>query len=1013
VQIAWLLRRSLADFSMNSNSTYSRFGYFGLGPVLVGILFALAITDIFWLPLNRHEKYPDPVVGAITWADFDKSRDMHALLLLVGASAVLVVALSAMAKTMAPEGADSDLGNSINQFLLLSLVPAGYRLAVACMGLPDALPPLRTISVFPLGAIILLIMLRRYQRDLTAGDIFKVGGAVLLIPVMTAFSAMGIMLAIARLVPGAVTRLSPYVSTVATVFVIISVVGIVVIFALSATLAAFRHRVLRCLMYVQYPLVLLLFYLIHPPLIDPAHLLRNPYPTLLVSTLGVLAIGSIYLMYRRFRSTDSTISLSNAIAPVAIAALWIFVLCPTAAAPGISRDYFHTGEQLLPWQQIWHFHSIPYVNFVPIHGLMAISRGAMNQLFFDGSIANYSAAEVLLAGIAAGITALAACELVTPLGALFFLFVILPVFDRMYFTAAALFCVASARLLTQPAKWLGIWLVVGFLSCAYNAALGPAFVLGTVPVALWQAWRGFKLDRFRFGVLIAIVAVLTAVALAIPMIRLIAFGFTKFILDNQWTNEAANGIAWVQGEWKRDQSYGVGSTQVLWESVRFGWIPASIIAAVFFWKQLSKPAAQRNIPAMTLAGSIPLVMMWSSLWVIERLDPATPGRSAALTEVALLYLMPALVLLTVSQKRAGYTVLLLAIFIGLLYPYGLPTGTDPVMLLQKPFGARYIPPSTPIVDGNVAGLPRIGQVVRPSPDFTVDIFNLKKDLSEFLHPGETYLDLSDQTSLYYYLDMQCPAQYAAYVAANSRLQGTMMRQMQQHPVPVVLISPSGWIDAAPVSLRCYRPYRDYVLKYPLVLKDGFIFLVDPSRVPKVGPVGSEDQLEVLDVLFRRQDLQRLPIAWGDSWNSMQDRFTPVAEIPGSKSAGSASGKVFSLNWEIPAQARIGTAADFVRFHFEIEPTDPNAFREARRSIWPGTAASAEPVLSLKWTRQDNSPSEPIVFRGRTGDLLIPLGAYPRWLLGSGFHSLIIDLLNPACAKRIAVSNIQFLQLKPL
>ncbi len=661
------------------NSTI-RFRYFGIGPVLAALFLAVSLTVVVWPSLRWHEKYVDPVAGAIIWSDYDKSHDTRTLMFLVVSSCVFTLALTAGCWEMAPEGPDSEIGNAINQLLLLSLVPAGWRLAVSCMNAMNEVPPVRFLALFPLGAVVIISLISRYRKQLTKSDIYTIGGAMLIAPLMAAFSAMGILVTITRTIPIALAKVASIASGCIYGSAGVAVIAIFVLFALSPTLEVFRNRLIRCLMICQFAVPLLFMYLVPPPIQDLSHQFRTPFPTALVITIAVIIFVCHWRMYRRFKSAfkieDGWI-LTRAIAPVAVAAISVYTMCGIAMLPTISRDYFHTGEQMIPWQQLWEFHRVPYVDFVPIHGAMSIVRGMFDQVFFDGGAGNYSTADVLLSGIAAAVTAIAASTLITPLGALFLAMTVLPELDRMWFVAAPLFLIANPRLLEKPVKWLAAWLVIGLIACAYNAAMGPAFVVGTSFIALWQIIRGFRTARGKLFGLIAISIAIAAIIGFIPLFREIVIGFVKFLLDNHWTNEAATGIAWVAGAWKRSRTYGFGSSQILWEVVRHGWLPVTFAAAAIYWREWSKPSANRRLPAMVLSAAIPPVMLLSSAWVIERIEPGFTGRSGALTDVAALYLAPSLVFLTMPKKYVGLFVLMAAVFVGLINPNGPPTGIDP------------------------------------------------------------------------------------------------------------------------------------------------------------------------------------------------------------------------------------------------------------------------------------------------------------------------------------------------
>ena len=108
-------------------------------------------------------------------------------------------------------------------------------------------------------------------------------------------------------------------------------------------------------------------------------------------------------------------------------------------------------------------------------------------------------------------------------------------------------------------------------------------------------------------------------------------------------------------------------------------------------------------------------------------------------------------------------------------------------------------------------------------------------------------------------------------------------------------------------------------------EDGYTFLVDPARNAGAGPVGTEAQLQKLDAIFRRQDMFRLPLAWGDSFATMRNRFTSVARIPEPQTAPVGPGAVTTFTWQIPAAASSGAAADFFRFHLDFDPVDRAAY----------------------------------------------------------------------------------------
>ena len=125
------------------------------------------------------------------------------------------------------------------------------------------------------------------------------------------------------------------------------------------------------------------------------------------------------------------------------------MLLPASYYPYLQGDHFHWGEQLLPWQQMVNWGKVPYTDFIPIHGLMAMLRGFFNEVFFDGTAAYFGAGDYTLTALWIVATYLAASSLIGPVPALF-LGLFAPAYDRFYFLIPGLLILGQRRLLDRP-----------------------------------------------------------------------------------------------------------------------------------------------------------------------------------------------------------------------------------------------------------------------------------------------------------------------------------------------------------------------------------------------------------------------------------------------------------------------------------------------------------------------------------------------------------------------------------
>ena len=885
----------------------------------------------------------------------------------------------------------------------------------------DAVPPFERAAVFPAGVLVVAIGLGRYRRgSVRAADVTACGGAAILAAVFAPLAAVGTVSAGERL---ASTGHAVKVAGLCLVWAVplalgLAVAAVVATWAASADVRRLRRRLVRVLVVTQLPLPLMWCYLLPPPLIDQTGRFPVRYPKLLAVTLLVAAAAGVWAVWRRLGRRVPTASLRRAVAPAALIALAVYVRSPSAVLPGPSRDYFHFGEQVLPWEQLWDFHKRPYVDFVPIHGLMAFYKGGVNQLFFDGTAAHYVESDVLLDGTVAAATMAAACWLLGPVGALVLIPMPLVEFDRLYLLPVGLFLVAAMRTWRRPAWGLLAWVAVCGLEVAYNASIGPAFVVGTAPVAVWGAARaGWR----RSAAAAAVVVVLLSAAAAVPDVRATGVGFVRFVADNAWTNTAAHAVPWSAGAWQRDIQTGFGSSQALWETVRLGWMGVAVVGLAVAWRAM---AGGRARPGAGLLGlSVALVLAITFPWTMGRIGGGAFSRPGSLSTTSVEYLLPALLLLAVPRRWAALAAVV-AVMAAAAVQYGDATNVDPGQVIAKAAAVRVADAGRRVDDGAQLGLPGLGRVFAPAaaPGYPQDLAQLKRNLTRLLRPGETFLDLTEQQAIYFYLGLPVPVQYAAYVAANGRLQRTEERQLAAHPVPAVMIGPAAWIDGVPPSVRCYRLWRDYALRDVTVRLGDFTFLVDPQRAAAFGgqpvpptdarPAPTEPELETLDTLMMPTDLQRLCVSWGRSWPTLRSEFADVGQ--GTVTAQASATDPWAVATVPTATVPGGAAADFVLLHVSLKASHPARYWAAlaKDPVPHDTPSADEPEMVLQWQDAGGAwPTAAAHFKVHPGDLLVPLGAFPRWLLGQHAPAIRMCVLNAGAVRSWQLDGVTYLKLR--
>jgi len=948
--------------------------------IAMALLVAGSVTSFIALHDHPIQQYRDIVVGSITLADADKSSDFKYLFIFL-ALLVLFGIAGAEATRYIRRKAEKRTREGLVVAVVACMVVAVFA----------ALPhPWLWGSLAAAGAVLLASL----RRDPLDKDYLRASGFSLTLLILAYFAGQGLLAAIGRWASAdtelRLSKLPELSLGLGIVFVLTSLVrsrdGSHLLSLLAAGILCTELLV---------PLCYLIFLPARLPTSDGAFVL--PYTFWLPLALGILIaaawwqVGELSLAWKR---SASSFSLDSILSPLSAAAVATYLAMFTQQLPFLSDDHFQVGEQLLPWQQLLHFHSIPYITFAPIHGLNSYLYGLFASVFFDGTAASFPESQRCLFGIA---ILLSVCVARPICGVLLAVLCAMPLpfaGDRNLFIAAAIFVLVNPRLLSQRRKWLLACIAVCAVSIWYNAPAGAALVAcaalpaAYVAVAVIREHRPIP-RRYYFA---AAAALIVCVAM-FPVIR----GWLWFVTDNAGTNLVAHGIAFRDS---LGDVHGHGlmallhSTTARWAFFLEAWILVSAWGFYLLYRQLGNPASERRFAGGLAAWFIALFPVAFSSYSFVRIDPGIVSRPGLITVLLVATILPVLShRLLPPFKSLPFALIGLAI-ISVAYPgqlTGLVTGlTHRSATLLSPTN-----PSQFLVDGRDVGLPEIGRLNAHLS--TIDeIRRLKHALSLLLGPDDTYFDLTNRQAYYYYLDLPIPQLYVPYVAVSEKMQERMLRQWKADPSPVVLVSPATVLDSGPASLRCYRIYREMVLNYSPLKLDEFTFLVNPKRLPSSVELRPDTQRGILDAVFLESDLRGLPSAWGRSWASLQPRFRHVVALTAEKSMNNQPiSPVASFNLQ-PLSLR-GSEADFATVDFDLTAN-------------PG---QGDPQIAVSWSSADQPAPPRVRCWVRTSTILLPLGAQPRWLLSDKLQTFRLELLNPATVNRFRIARVTLWKLNDL
>jgi hypothetical protein len=1014
-------------------------GYPGIVPIFAAAVLAYAITTWAWPKLVRVPQYSEPVFGLVPLVEADKDRDFRALYLFLGLTAATGILLGTSFRALSAEGPGGPVGKALNGLLLLALVPAGWRLGAALLQAEGPQPPLESVGL--VGIVFLAALgLRRHRQYLTEAHVYHIGGGGLLAPALGLFGGLGLATLLGRTSPALCARWADKAPVFAWGGAAVGLALAALLLALSRDLDALRRRIFRLLFALQVPVPLLFAILLPPPYLENGKPTAMPFTPALPVALGLLGLLALALLGRKYRrwtrqATTDPGSWADVLSPLGLSAIAIFATLPTLPCPLLLyADPFHFGEQVVPWQQWTAFGKRPYLDLVPIHGLMPLLRGFFGHVFFTDTAAAVAPAETLLLALAVAATFLTLSELVGVLPALLLGFGT-PCIDRLYFLAPGLLLLANGRLLARPQLWLGVWFVVCPLMVFYNAGVGPAFVLASLVPAGWMLVRLAATNRRRLVAVVVSLATVAAVAYWLTPLGAVVTGFVRFVLDAYPTNVIANSHPWAFSTQSRPQNSASAAGQFVWELLRFGWVGVAVAAGAVLWRELARPAGERRRPLVCLCLLAVPTLLLSSGWTLCQIIPGHLARTGSLTAVVCLTVLPVLLLVGRRGVAAAATALGIAALAGGInavelntrvfnLPFSLaPAFTPPQRetLLAKPFALNVPPAGLPLVDGKDLGMPRLGRGYVLHADCFKELVELKQVLDVLLRPGETFFDLANKTAMYYYLDLPIPVRYAASnTAPNRATQAQVLHDLERSRPPVVLLEARQcW------ALPLLSPYlyQDCLLRYSAVPRGQFTLLVAPDRVPGAGPPGSRGQLAVLDEAVALRDLGKTAAAWGRSWPRLARQFEEVQALDSEHPTGTQDVRAGPGAGYVPTGAQPGMS--YPLGDLSLRGRDANF-------LWLDFAAErpaggADPVLEVRWTARTpesppdfsasspgtDTPSEGWLRLTASGPgLLIPVGTHPRWLLAERLDSLQLVLRNPESCASFRFKAVRLLRLPP-
>jgi hypothetical protein len=139
-------------------------------------------------------------------------------------------------------------------------------------------------------------------------------------------------------------------------------------------------------------------------------------------------------------------------------------------------------------------------------------------------------------------------------------------------------------------------------------------------------------------------------------------------------------------------------------------------------------------------------------------------------------------------------------------------------------------------------------------------------------------------------------------------------------------------------------------------------------------------------------LQKLPIAWGNSWQTLKNQCYQVGEVTSSALQSTHKDtEEYILSFDVAKLELSGQDASILSFDFMCEAETPLPMQIAWEDAETKTLTER---ASLHFTAQ-------------SGHLVVPIDSYPRWLLAKRINTLQFRFSNHC--RSFSLDNMQFFQ----
>lgn len=722
-------------------------------------------------------------------------------------------------------------------------------------------------------------------------------------------------------------------------------------------------------------------------------------------------------------SNDNTISFSKIILLPSIISIVCFMNYKVPDFNVFKIDEFHYGELILPLDQFINHNLKMYSEFVPVQAMYSLILGGINKIFLGGFYSSFYIANIFFSFFIVAFTTFFICLEIGNSWGFFLLIFNTFLFNntsRLSFSLLLFSILINPNLIKKPLVWLSLYIIGSILDILYIPAIGLVFSMAIFPFATLLAYKVIKNNLSEKKEKTYIISILLVIVSILLYLSPLLGEIVTFLKENGSGNTPAYGIGLLSNYDMSDTSNKIFKTNQLLKIIKYvlkisfdlfrigGWLFGISFILLLFFKHIKSEknsiSIEQFINPITLISCIAILFPIGLIpYSMGRIDYGlTISRTGMLTLSMLgLFIPMSIVFVKLSKKKELFSVLLgllLGSILSLLSIYSLAGQITNKLISNSPISKSEMI----YINGKDIDLPKLGNTFLEKHQLE-EIKGLDRITKLFLKEDETYFDLTNRSLAYFLINRKVPVSYSAdYLYINYEIQSKILKQLEKSPPFLVWLSPYIRFDGgnASPSLRDYRIYKWLMNRNYQYYKDGNLeFLVRNDRYQEILKL-HKDKLsyfpnkakenELLDKVFHELDLKYIPISWGQSFESLKDRFEESKLLPMQDSLTLDLNKnnlLFKISENIS-----GNKLDFIKMNISTDLSTKDA-----QIYWSDENKDFNEINSFK-------------FKIKKTTLLIPMGSSPNWLKRNNIRYLELKLLGDNNKEKLQIDSLKLLKL---